>query len=107
MKPVADKAEVSVDFPDKTYMGSFGHEAEFDVRSEDDGVVLKLLRRGAERREVSIHMHYYLLADVIGAMAELFAAQPAIDEAHREPLFDAANALRSALKKQVAICKTG
>jgi hypothetical protein len=100
MKPVIDRAEVSIDFPDKVYMGSFGRDAQFDVRAEDDGVVLKLLQRGDARREVSVHIHYYLLADVIKMMAELFAGQPEIDDAHREPLLGAAKALQAALKRR-------
>jgi hypothetical protein len=102
MKPVIDKAEVSIEFPEKAYIGSFGRDAEFDVRSEDDGVVLKLLRRGDDRREVSVHVHYYLLADVIATMAEVFAKGPEIDDSHREPLSDAANALAAALRSRPA-----
>ena len=100
MKPVIDKAEVSIDFPEKAYMGSFGHEAEFDVRPENDGIVLKLVRPGNERREVGVHLHYYLLAGILEEMANVFAGQPGMDEAHREPLFDAAKALQGSLKKR-------
>jgi hypothetical protein len=100
MKPVIDKAEVSIDFPDKAYMGSFGHDAEFDVRPESDGVVLKLVHRGDQRREVGVHLHYYLLADIVEQMAAVLAEQPEIDEAHRAPLFEAAKGLQAALKKR-------
>lgn len=99
MKPVTDRAEVSIDFPDKAYMGSFGRDAEFDVRPEDDGVVLKLLQRGDQRREVSVHIHYYLLADIISEIASVFGNRPPPDDAHREPLLDAARALRDVLQK--------
>lgn len=102
MKPVVDRAEVSIDFPEKAYMGSFGHEAAFDVKPENDGIVLKLVRHGDDRREVGIHLHYYLLADIIEEMANLFASQPEVDAAHREPLYDAAKALQNALKKRKA-----
>jgi hypothetical protein len=102
MKPVIDRAEVSIDFPDKAYMGSFDRDAQFDVRPEDDGVVLKLLRRGEQRREVGVHIHYYLLADVIASMAELFADRREIDDAHREPLLAAAKALQAALERGAA-----
>jgi hypothetical protein len=81
-------------------MGSFGHEAEFDVRPENDGVVLRLVRRGEQRREVGVHLHYYLLADIVTEIATVLANQPEIDEAHRVPLFDAAGELRAALKKR-------
>jgi len=100
MKPVIDKAEVSIDFPDKVYLGSFGHDAEFDVRPENDGVVLKLVQRGDQRREVGVHLHYYLLADIVEQMARVFADQPEVDEAHRAPLFEAARGLQAALKRR-------
>ena len=100
MKPVIDKAEVSIDFPDKVYMGSFGHEAEFDVLPENDGGVLRVVHRGEQRREVGIHLHYYLLADIIEELAGVLSGQPEVDEAHRAPLFDAAKELQAALKKR-------
>ena len=65
MKSISDKAEVSVDFPDKTYMGSFGRESSFDVKVEPDEVLLRLVRAGEERREIAVHLHYYLLADLL------------------------------------------
>ena len=65
MKPIADKAEVSIDFPDKVYMGSFGRESGFEVRIEPDAMLLKLVRRGEHRRIVEFHLHYHLLADIL------------------------------------------
>ena len=46
MQPVQDKAEVSIDFPDKFYMGSFQRSSKFEARSEDDGLLIKLVRPG-------------------------------------------------------------
>jgi hypothetical protein len=37
MKSISDKAEVSLDFPDKAYMGSFGRESSFDVKVDPGG----------------------------------------------------------------------
>ena len=31
LHPIADKAEVSVDFPDKAYIGSFSRHSQFDA----------------------------------------------------------------------------
>lgn len=78
-------------------MGSFSHESGFDVRPEEDALLLKLMRPGDDRREVSIHLHYYLLADILAATAEVLTDQESQDEAHRERLQEAANALRAAL----------
>ena len=46
MKPVIDKAEVSIDFPDKAYMGSFGRHSGFEVRADEEEVMLKLAHSG-------------------------------------------------------------
>ena len=61
MKSITDRAEVSVDFPEKAYMGAFGRESSFDVKVEPDEVLLRIVRGGEERRQVAIHLHYYLL----------------------------------------------
>jgi Ser/Thr protein kinase RdoA (MazF antagonist) len=99
MKPVVDKAEVSIDFPDKAYMGSFGRDAGFEVRASDDEVLIRLVREGEDRREVAMHLHYYLLADVLAEMAQAVKQTvPHLDDSHRAPLRDASKALAAALQ---------
>ena len=98
MKSISDKAEVSVDFPDKTYMGSFGREASFDVRVEADEVMLRLVRAGEERREITVHLHYYLLADMLKEIGQGLAAHDLLDESHREAMRGGVAALAAALK---------
>ena len=100
MKAITDKASISVDFPDKAYMGSFGRESGFEVRADADEVLLKLVRGGNERREVAVHLHYYLLADILGDMATALADAEPLDEAHRAPMREAAQALTKALNKR-------
>lgn len=100
MKSITDKASVSVDFPDKAYMGSFGHESGFEVRVDGDEVLLKLVRGGDERREVAVHLHYYLLADILTEMAGALTAAEPLDEAHRAPMREAAQALAKSLTKR-------
>jgi hypothetical protein len=99
MKSISDRAEVSVDFPDKTYMGSFGRESGFDVKVEPDEVLLRLVRTGAERREIAVHLHYYLLADLLKEIGRGLAGQDFLDEAHLGALRDGAAALAAALGK--------
>ena len=65
MHPIPDKAEVAVDFPDKLYIGGFGRDSAFEVRSEPDGVLVRLLRAGPDRREVKIYLHHLLLTDIL------------------------------------------
>lgn len=99
MKPVVDKAEVSIDFPDKAYMGAFGRDARFEVRASDDEVLIRLVRDGEDRRAVAMHLHYYLLADVLTEMAQVLKTTvPHLDEAHRGPLRDASKALAAAVQ---------
>jgi hypothetical protein len=99
MKPIVDKAEVAIDFPDKFYMGAFGRDAGFDARADEEGLTLKLTRDGDDKRAVEIHLHYYLLADVLSEFAHSLHARGGIDEGHRTPLHAASTALRDALKR--------
>ena len=100
MKRITDKAEVSIDFPEKAYMGSFGKASKFEVQADPDEVLLKLVRPGEQRREVQMHLHYYLLADVLAELARALKAQPPLDEPHRDALAEAAAALTAAVKKK-------
>jgi len=100
MKPITDKAEFSIDFPEKAYMGSFGRDSGFEVKADPEEALLKLVRAGEDRREVAMHLHYYLLADVLGELANALKAMPPLGEAHRSALADSAQALAAALKKK-------
>jgi hypothetical protein len=100
IKPITDKAEVSIDFPDKFYVGAFTRHAGFEAKADAEGVALKLVRSGDDKRVAEFHLHYYLFADILDEIAESMAAQPPIDEAHREPLIDAVAHLRKALKRR-------
>jgi hypothetical protein len=97
MKPITDRAEVSIDFPDKAYMGSFGRGSAFEAHADDSGVALKLARHGGEKRVVELHLHYYLLADIMAELARSLAGRPPLDAAHREPVQEAVAALQKAL----------
>ena len=98
MKSISDKAEVSVDFPDKTYMGAFGRESSFDVKVEPDEVLLRLVRAGDERREIAVHLHYYLLADLLKEIGRGLEGHDFLDESHLEALSTGVAALAAALK---------
>lgn len=79
LKPIPDKAEVSIDFPDKFYMGSFGRGSGFDLAADAEGVHMHLERREpeGEKRRVGLHVHYHLLARLLSALAESLAQEPA------------------------------
>ncbi len=99
MQPVQDKAEVSIDFPDKFYMGSFLRSSKFEARAEGDGLLIKLLRPGAQKRMVALHLHHHLLADILSAWADSLAKQPPMDEDHRETLVEALRQVEKALAR--------
>lgn len=98
MKSISDRAEVSVDFPNKAYMGAFGRESSFEVKVEPDEVMLRILRTGEERREISVHLHYFLLADILAQLGQGLVQHDFLDDAHLDKLRAGANALVQALK---------
>jgi len=97
MKPIQDKAEVSIDFPEKFYVGSFSRDSKFEARTEDDGLLIKLMKPGDEKRAVEIHLHHHLLADILSAWADSLAVEPLSDKDHRKTLQDALKKLQSAM----------
>lgn len=99
LKPITDRAEVAIDFPDKAYMGSFGRASAFEAAADGEGVTIRLARGGEEKRRVEIHLHHYLFAGVLADVAASLAARPPLDEAHRRVLLDAARALVAALDR--------
>lgn len=99
MRSITDKAEVSIDFPDKFYMGSFGRESSFEVKVEQEEVLLHIVRAGAERRQVAVHLHYFLLADILTDLGLGLAKHEALDVSHRDALRASIDTLCRALKK--------
>jgi hypothetical protein len=97
MKPIVDRAEVSIDYPDKAFMGAFGRRAGYEVGADAEGVTIKLRTREGEKREVQIHLHYYLLADILEAMADAMKGKLAPGDPHLPSLVEAATALRGAI----------
>lgn len=102
MKPIADKAEVSVDFPDKVYFGEFGRLSKYEAHAEPDSMAVKLLRLGDERREVMLHLHHFLFAGILDDIAASLEAGARIDGAHAGAVRDAAARLVKALHSAVA-----
>ncbi len=97
-KPVQDKAEVSIDFPDKFYLGSFARGSKVAARAEDDGLLIKLLSTGEQKRVVEMHLHHHVLADILAEWAESLGAAPPMQTDHRKTLKDALARVEKALK---------
>jgi hypothetical protein len=98
LHPISDKAEVSVDFPDKAYIGSFGRHSQFDAYADDDSVAIRLVRPGEDRRAAIMHLHYGLLADILVEVAKSLASRPGLDDQHRNDLSEAAKQLCKSLE---------
>ena len=99
-KPIIDGAEVSIDFPDKAYYGMFRRGAVFSVEREDDGVAVKIVQPGHDKRVAAFHIHHYLLADIIEEIATVMKKGVALDEPHRSELVKATKALTAVLEKR-------
>lgn len=108
-KPIPDKAEVVLEYPDKFYIGTFERTARFDAHLDETGVSLTLYRMGDAdvRKSVRMHFHYALFADILRDLARTVASMPPDDEAHRQALHEAAEALYRALGGGVAKAKIG
>jgi len=87
MKPVLDKAEVALEYPEKFYHGTFERSSRFEAAFDSSGVALVLERSGSgdEKKSVHIHLHYGLFADVLEQLAASVAKIPQ-DDPGREHL---------------------
>lgn len=98
--PIMDRAEVAIDLPNRFYRGTFDRDAAFEVHADGEEVHLRLVCSGEESRIASVHIHYFLLADIIREAAQQIADERPIDDVHREPLLAAARELVAALRKK-------
>jgi len=98
-RPISDRAEVALDFPEKYYYGSFDRDSTYDLRADGSGVHIDLDRRGGERRHVGFHLHYYLLADLLNAMAETLPKQKDLTASQWEAMAAACGKLDKALQR--------
>jgi len=98
-KPIPDKAEVAVEYPDKLYIGTFEQTSRFDAHLDEAGIALSLHRLGSDeaRKSVRMHFHYALFAEILQDLAKTVSAMPLADDAHRNALREAARALYMAL----------
>ena len=64
-KPITDKAEIALEYPDKLYVGTFESSSRFEAHLDATGIALILERPGVYDVHKSIHMHIHfgLFAD--------------------------------------------
>src|SRR5512147_452534 len=70
-KPIPDKAEIALEYPDKLYVGTFERSSRFEAHLDPTGIALTLERPGADDIRKSIHMHinFGLFADILRELA--------------------------------------
>jgi len=97
-KPIPDKAEVALEYPDKLYIGTFERSSRFDAHVDETGISLTLSRTGDPNTQKSVHMHLHfgLFAEILHDLARTAKAMP-IDDIHRTSLAEAVAALHNVL----------
>jgi hypothetical protein len=98
-KPIPDKAEVTLEYPDKFYAGTFEHSSRFEAHLDPTGVTLILERSGDEnvRKSIHMHIHFGLFASILSELASTVGSIPGDDILHRDQLAQAAGELHRAL----------
>jgi len=98
-KPIPDKAEVALEYPDKLYVGTFERSSRFEAHLDPTGIALTLERPGAEdvRKSIRMHINFGLLADILREMASTVGRIPKGDLMHRDQLARAVAELHKAL----------
>jgi len=100
MKPIPDKVQIVLEYPDKFYSGTFEQSSRFDVHTDDGGIALTFARGGSEseRKSVRLHIHYALFAEILDELAKAVSAVKPADIGHREALREGARAIVAALE---------
>ena len=98
-RPVPDKAEIALEYPDKLYVGTFEHSSRFEAHLDRTGFALILERPGAEDVRKSIHMHinFGLFASILAELASTVTGIPKDDVLHHDQLAQAVTELHKAL----------
>jgi hypothetical protein len=98
-KPLPDKAEVALEYPDKLYIGTFDRSSRFDAHLDTTGLSLVLERTGDVDTRKSVHMHlnYDLFSEILKDVAKTVSKVPQIDTEHRRSLAEAVTLLQRAL----------
>jgi len=100
MKPIPDKVEIVLEYPDKFYSGTFECSSRFSAHFDEGGVGLAFSREGAdsERKSVRVHIHNALFAEILNELAKTVSAI-APDDIQGDALADGASALATALRR--------
>jgi hypothetical protein len=100
-KPITDKAEVALEYPDKLYVGTFERSSRFEAHLDPTGIALILERPGPDDVHKSVHMHinFGLFADILRELALSVGRISKDDVMHRDQFTKAVAGLHTALVK--------
>src|SRR6476661_2175391 len=103
-KPISDKAEVALEYPDKLYIGTFERSSRFEAHLDSTGIALTLEHPGAEdvRKSIHIHINFGLFADILHELASTVGRISKDDVMHCDHLAGAAAELHEALVRNPA-----
>jgi len=95
-KPIPDKAEIALEYPDKLYVGTFEHTSRFEAHLDPTGFSLILERLGDEDVRKSV-INFGLFASILSELASTVRRIPKDDIVHRDQLAQATAELHRAL----------
>lgn len=111
-KPISDRAEIALEYPDKLYVGTFERTSRFEAHLDTTGIALTLEHPGAEDVRKSIHMHinFGLFADILRDLASTVGRVPKDDVLHHDQLTQSSRRVAPGASRQsdqITNCKDG
>jgi len=99
MKPISDRGEIALEYPDKLYIGTFERSSRFEAHVDPNGISLTLEHPGTDEVRKSIHMHlnFGLFADILRDLASTVSRIPRDDILHHDQFAQAVTELQKAL----------
>jgi hypothetical protein len=100
-KPIPDKAEIALEYPDKLYVGTFERSSRFEAHLDPTGFALVLERPGDDdvRKSIHLHINFGLFAGILTELASSVGQLPKDDILHRDQLAQAVDKLHKALMR--------
>ena len=98
-KPISDRAEIALEYPDKLYVGTFERTSRFEAHLDPTGIALTLEHPGAEdvRKSIHLHINFGLFADILRDLASTVGRVPKDDVLQHDQLTQAVTELHRAL----------
>jgi hypothetical protein len=98
-KPLPDKAEVALEYPDKLYIGTFDRSSQFEAHLDATALSLVLERTGDldTRKSVHMHLNYELFSEILKDVAKTASKIPQAAIEHRKSLAESVTLLQCAL----------